>query len=204
MLAPPEFPSNFIKKVAAKEEVTGIPAKLELNFFLPHEAVCQAAKVRGCGKGWGGHGGVADSQAAAAAQTVRGRRPPPAFVLPAWPSSLPRCAGGPHGFQNQHLHHPHLPALFRPQVDLVLIPAVTGDFGAMPGHVPTVAQLRPGLLTIHTELDKDVQVGAAELSMLGGDGLHRWVLGGGDLSTRRWTDADVATCLPSSFFLSKM
>ena len=29
-----------------------------------------------------------------------------------------------------------------PQVDLVLVPAVTGDFGVMPGHVPTVAQLR--------------------------------------------------------------
>ena len=30
------------------------------------------------------------------------------------------------------------------QVDLALLPAVTGDFGVMPGHVPTVAQLRPG------------------------------------------------------------
>ncbi len=28
------------------------------------------------------------------------------------------------------------------QVDLVLMPATTGDFGVMPGHVPTVAQLR--------------------------------------------------------------
>lgn len=28
------------------------------------------------------------------------------------------------------------------QIDLVLVPAVTGDFGVMPGHVPTVAQLR--------------------------------------------------------------
>ena len=43
------------------------------------------------------------------------------------------------------------------QVDLVLLPAVTGDFGVMPGHVPTVAQLRPGVVTIHTELDKDVE-----------------------------------------------
>lgn len=42
-------------------------------------------------------------------------------------------------------------------VDLVLVPAVTGDFGVMPGHVPTVAQLRPGVVTIHKELDKDVQ-----------------------------------------------
>ena len=36
------------------------------------------------------------------------------------------------------------------------IPAVSGDFGVMPGHVPTVAQLRPGIVAIHSELDKDV------------------------------------------------
>ena len=42
-------------------------------------------------------------------------------------------------------------------VDLVLVPAVTGDFGAMAGHVPTVAQLRPGVVTIHKELDKDIE-----------------------------------------------
>jgi F-type H+-transporting ATPase subunit delta len=34
---------------------------------------------------------------------------------------------------------------------------VTGDFGVMPGHVPTVAQLRPGVQTIHNELDTDVE-----------------------------------------------
>lgn len=39
----------------------------------------------------------------------------------------------------------------------MLIPAVTGDFGAMPGHVPTVAQLRPGVVTVHKELDKQVE-----------------------------------------------
>ncbi len=43
------------------------------------------------------------------------------------------------------------------QVDLVLLPAVTGDFGVMPGHVPTVAQLRPGVVTIHSELDKEIE-----------------------------------------------
>lgn len=42
------------------------------------------------------------------------------------------------------------------KVDLVLLPATTGDFGVMPGHVPTVAQLRPGVVTIHKELDKEV------------------------------------------------
>lgn len=41
-------------------------------------------------------------------------------------------------------------------VDLVLLPATTGDFGVMPGHVPTVAELRPGVVSIHNELDKDI------------------------------------------------
>lgn len=43
------------------------------------------------------------------------------------------------------------------EVDLVLLPATTGDFGVMPGHVPVIAQLRPGVVTVHKELDKDVQ-----------------------------------------------
>ncbi|CAD7702047.1 unnamed protein product [Ostreobium quekettii] len=43
------------------------------------------------------------------------------------------------------------------EVDLALIPAVTGDFGVMPGHVPTVAQLRPGIVAVHKEMDKDVK-----------------------------------------------
>ena len=43
-----------------------------------------------------------------------------------------------------------------PQVDLVLLPALTGDFGVMPGHVPTIAQLRPGVVTVHKTLDKDI------------------------------------------------
>ena len=52
---------------------------------------------------------------------------------------------------------PHDTVCQKEAVDLVLMPAVTGDFGVMPGHVPTVAQLRPGVVTIHKELDKDVQ-----------------------------------------------
>jgi F-type H+-transporting ATPase subunit delta len=52
---------------------------------------------------------------------------------------------------------PHETVCKKEKVDLVLLPAVTGDFGAMPGHVPTVAQLRPGVITVHKELDKDVQ-----------------------------------------------
>jgi F-type H+-transporting ATPase subunit delta len=84
-LAPPEFPSNFVKSSGeASQERT--PDKLKFNFFMPHDTV------------------------------YRGE-----------------------------------------QVDLVLMPAVTGDFGVMPGHVPTVAELRPGLVTIHKEMDKTVE-----------------------------------------------
>lgn len=52
---------------------------------------------------------------------------------------------------------PHDTVCKNEKVDLVLMPAVTGDFGVMPGHVPTVAQLRPGVVTIHKELDKEVE-----------------------------------------------
>ena len=48
-------------------------------------------------------------------------------------------------------------AWWMPQVDLVLLPALTGDFGVMPGHVPTVAQLRPGVVTVHKTLDKEIE-----------------------------------------------
>lgn len=43
------------------------------------------------------------------------------------------------------------------QVELALLPAVSGDFGVMPGHVPTISQLRPGVVAVHTEVDKDIQ-----------------------------------------------
>jgi len=41
-------------------------------------------------------------------------------------------------------------------VDMVLVPATTGDFGILPGHVPTVSQLRPGVVSVHLN-DKDVK-----------------------------------------------
>jgi F-type H+-transporting ATPase subunit delta len=44
----------------------------------------------------------------------------------------------------------------RAQVDMVLVPATTGDFGILPGHVPTVSQLRPGVVSVHLN-DKDVK-----------------------------------------------
>jgi len=52
---------------------------------------------------------------------------------------------------------PHATVGTKQEVDLVLLPSTTGDFGVMPGHVPTVAQLRPGVITVHKELDKQVE-----------------------------------------------
>lgn len=40
---------------------------------------------------------------------------------------------------------------------MALLPAISGDFGVMPGHVPTMAQLRPGVVSVHKELDKDIK-----------------------------------------------
>ncbi|CAL8468352.1 g7892 [Coccomyxa elongata] len=85
-LAPPHFPSEFLPKEQAAEEGAGVPEKLTLNFFLPHETTIKDSKV-----------------------------------------------------------------------DLVLLPALTGDFGVMPGHVPTVAQLRPGVVTVHKTMDKEIE-----------------------------------------------
>ena len=48
------------------------------------------------------------------------------------------------------------------QVDQVLIPATTGEFGVLPGHVPTVAQLKPGVLAVHLEADKNVKKARAQ------------------------------------------
>ena len=38
-----------------------------------------------------------------------------------------------------------------------MIPATSGEFGVLPGHVPTIAQLKPGLLAVHVEADKNVK-----------------------------------------------
>ncbi|OAY66304.1 ATP synthase subunit delta', mitochondrial [Ananas comosus] len=34
-------------------------------------------------------------------------------------------------------------------VDMVIIPATTGQMGVLPGHVATIAELKPGLLSVH-------------------------------------------------------
>lgn len=38
-------------------------------------------------------------------------------------------------------------------VDMVVIPATSGLFGVMAGHVPTLAQLKPGVVSVHYATD---------------------------------------------------
>ncbi|KAF2308713.1 hypothetical protein GH714_013741 [Hevea brasiliensis] len=35
------------------------------------------------------------------------------------------------------------------KVDMVIVPATTGQMGVLPGHVPTIAELKPGVLSVH-------------------------------------------------------
>ncbi|CAI9774050.1 unnamed protein product [Fraxinus pennsylvanica] len=35
------------------------------------------------------------------------------------------------------------------EVDMVIVPATTGQMGVLPGHVPTIAELKPGVLSVH-------------------------------------------------------
>ncbi|KAG0460618.1 hypothetical protein HPP92_020915 [Vanilla planifolia] len=35
------------------------------------------------------------------------------------------------------------------KVDMVIIPATTGQMGVLPGHVATIAELKPGILSVH-------------------------------------------------------
>ena len=42
------------------------------------------------------------------------------------------------------------------QVDSVTVPAESGDMGVLPGHMPSVARLRPGVMTVNTT-DSDIK-----------------------------------------------
>lgn len=35
------------------------------------------------------------------------------------------------------------------QVDMIMVPATTGLMGILPGHVSTIAELKPGVLSVH-------------------------------------------------------
>jgi F-type H+-transporting ATPase subunit epsilon len=52
--------------------------------------------------------------------------------------------------------------LFSGSVEQVDVPGLEGEFGVLEGHAPTVATLRPGILTVH------VSDGAQKIVVLGG------------------------------------
>ncbi|KAJ6845600.1 ATP synthase subunit delta', mitochondrial-like [Iris pallida] len=39
------------------------------------------------------------------------------------------------------------------EVDMVIVPATTGQMGVLPGHVATIAELKPGVLSVHEGSD---------------------------------------------------
>ncbi|KAK4758696.1 hypothetical protein SAY87_019997 [Trapa incisa] len=44
---------------------------------------------------------------------------------------------------------PYASELSHKEVDMVIIPATTGQMGVLPGHVSTIAELKPGVLSVH-------------------------------------------------------
>ncbi|KAI3407503.1 uncharacterized protein J3R85_020937 [Psidium guajava] len=44
---------------------------------------------------------------------------------------------------------PYASELSQKEVDMVIVPATTGQLGVLPGHVSTIAELKPGLMLVH-------------------------------------------------------
>ncbi|XVE74157.1 hypothetical protein DITRI_Ditri11bG0176400 [Diplodiscus trichospermus] len=44
---------------------------------------------------------------------------------------------------------PYSSELATKEVDMVIVPATTGQMGVLPGHVATIAELKPGVLSVH-------------------------------------------------------
>ncbi|CAN4095088.1 unnamed protein product [Withania somnifera] len=69
---------------------------------------------------------------------------PSAFMTPrpATPSSIPSKL-------TVNFVLPYSSELSGKEVDMVIIPATTGQMGVLPGHVATIAELKPGVLSVH-------------------------------------------------------
>ncbi|KAL3739051.1 hypothetical protein ACJRO7_020450 [Eucalyptus globulus] len=44
---------------------------------------------------------------------------------------------------------PYASELSKKEVDMVIVPATTGELGVLPGHVATIAELKPGVMSVH-------------------------------------------------------
>ncbi|KAJ4727318.1 ATP synthase subunit delta [Melia azedarach] len=61
---------------------------------------------------------------------------------PATPSSIPSKL-------TLNFVLPYASQLTNKEVDMVIIPAATGHMGVLPGHVATITELKPGVLSVH-------------------------------------------------------
>lgn len=43
------------------------------------------------------------------------------------------------------------------QVDMVVIPGLVGEYGVTAGHSPIMAQMKPGVISVHLEREKNVE-----------------------------------------------
>jgi len=48
---------------------------------------------------------------------------------------------------------PHAFEMQAKEVDMVIVPATSGQMGVLPGHVPTIAELKPGVMSVHEGSD---------------------------------------------------
>ena len=76
---------------------------------------------------------------------------PSAFMKP-----LPEVPATPPAKLTLNFYVPHNIEFDGAEVDQVQVPATSGDMGVLPGHVPTVVQMRPGVVAV-TLNDKEVQ-----------------------------------------------
>lgn len=60
-------------------------------------------------------------------------------------------AGPPPETVKLNFRLPHEAVFADAEVNMVLVPAETGDFGILPGHVPVVAKLRPGVVSVENK-----------------------------------------------------
>ncbi|KAH6790450.1 ATPase [Perilla frutescens var. frutescens] len=69
---------------------------------------------------------------------------PMAFMVPRppTPSAIPSKL-------TVNLVLPYDAVLSAKEVDMVIVPASTGQMGVLPGHVATIAELKPGVLSVH-------------------------------------------------------
>jgi F-type H+-transporting ATPase subunit delta len=52
---------------------------------------------------------------------------------------------------NFSLLSPHQSILSKAEVDMVIIPGADGLFGVLPGHVPIITELKPGVVTVQVD-----------------------------------------------------